>query len=203
MSTIVVARFDSLASARSAAYALVADGFAEDAVSLFYGESSVGDRGGRSLRGEPDLSSAAGRRAAAAVVAAVAALGALAGAGLCLLLPWSDPRALAVGGSAGGYVGALIGAFWMVGGLPGQVGGLNSGLFGRTVLVAVQVHLAGAPMVMALLRDAGGVHVAQARGPWQPASHPAATAGTVRAQDWRPQAVVKARAATRRTQWQP
>jgi hypothetical protein len=38
MSTMVVARFDSVPMARSAAHALVADGFAEESISMFYGQ---------------------------------------------------------------------------------------------------------------------------------------------------------------------
>ncbi|WP_144634927.1 hypothetical protein [Bordetella genomosp. 13] len=205
MSTIVVARFDSLASARSAAHALVADGFAEEAVSMFHGESSVGDAGEHSLRGGPDLGTAVGRKGAVSVVAAVSALGALIGTALFSLPQWSDGMALAAGAAAGGYLGALLGTLWMVGALPGQAGGLNSGLFGKTILVAVQVHTAGVPMVTALLRDAGGVHVAQARGPWQvadywkPAQQPVEKE---KARVWRPVAAVRP-AAARRTQWQP
>lgn len=202
MSTIVVARFDSLASARSAAHALVADGFAEEAVSMFHGESSVGDTAENALRNGPDLGTAAGRKGAVSVVAALSALGALVGAALCSLPQWSDGMALAAGGAVGAYLGALLASLWMVGGLPGQAGGLSSGLFGKTILVAVQVHPAGVPMVTALLHDAGGVHVAQARGPWQLAEYYSPPA-PVQAPAWRRATAGARPAPARRTQWQP
>lgn len=210
MSTIVVARFDSLASARSAAHALIADGFAEEAVSMFHGDSSLGDQGSDGLRGGPELGSVVGRKGAVSVLSAVSALGALIGTALFSLPEWSDGMALAAGGAAGGYIGAMLGGLWMVGGLPGQAGGLDSGLFGKAILVTVQVHTAGVPMVTALLRDAGGVQVTRARGPWQvsedwdPAPKQAAQPRT-----WRPVAAARAAAAARpaaaarRTQWQP
>jgi len=196
MSVIVLARFDSVASARSAAHALIADGFAEEAVSLFLGESSAAPGDDLSLRGAPDLDTRVGRLGAAAAAAALAALGALAGAALGALPIWGGGMALvAVAAIAGAYAGALLGTLWMVAGLPWQVGGLGSGLFGKTILVAVQVHSASVPLAMALLRDAGGVHVAQSRGPWD-VSH-----------RWGMQSVrlaaVSRKPAARRTQWQP
>ncbi|SAI74335.1 Uncharacterised protein [Bordetella ansorpii] len=209
MSTIVVARFDSIASARSAAHALVADGFAEEAVSMFHGDSSLGDLGEHGLRGGPELGSVVGRKGAVSVLAAVSALGALIGAALFSLPEWSDGMALAAGGAAGGYIGALLGGLWMVGGLPGQAGGLDSGLFGKAILVAVQVHPAGVPMVTALLRDAGGVQVDQARGPWQVSEHWApAPKPLAQPRTWLTVAAARTAGARpapagRRTQWQP
>lgn len=40
MTTMVIARFESVPMARSAAHALVADGFSEEVVSMFYGKRS-------------------------------------------------------------------------------------------------------------------------------------------------------------------
>jgi len=212
MSVIVLARFDSVASARSAAHALIADGFAEEAVSLFVSGSSAAPGDDLSLRGAPDLDTRMGRHGAAAAAAALAALGALAGAVLGSLPAWGGGMALvAAAAVAGAYAGALLGTLWMVAGLPWQVGGLGSGLFGKTFLVAVQVLPAGVPMAMALLRDAGGVHVAQSLGPWQAAA-PERGQGGQRGQTMRVNAerLVAARspnarhsAGPRYTQWQP
>lgn len=45
MSTMVMARFESVPMARSAAHALIADGFTENVVSMFYGRQPVPRRG--------------------------------------------------------------------------------------------------------------------------------------------------------------
>ena len=45
MSTMVMARFESVPMARSAAHALVADGFTDDVVSVFYGRQPARGRG--------------------------------------------------------------------------------------------------------------------------------------------------------------
>lgn len=45
MSTMVLARFESVPMARSAAHALVADGFTHEVVSMFYGAKPARERG--------------------------------------------------------------------------------------------------------------------------------------------------------------
>jgi len=46
MTTMVIARFESVPMARSAAHALVADGFSEELVSVFYGKRTSAKAGG-------------------------------------------------------------------------------------------------------------------------------------------------------------
>lgn len=46
MTTMVIARFESVPMARSAAHALVADGFSEEVVSVFYGRQAPTKAGG-------------------------------------------------------------------------------------------------------------------------------------------------------------
>ncbi|WP_459618160.1 hypothetical protein [Bordetella sp. 2513F-2] len=167
MSTLVVARFDSVPSARSAAHALIADGFREDAVSMFYGDPPNAGRDGP-LRVGPDLRTRTGRYGAVASVAALAMLGALLGVVATLLLGHEGTLALVVGASSGAYVGALAGALWVVAGLRrAQEAYGAGGVLGRVILVAVQAHPDDAEAAATLLRDAGGVRVDAARGRWR------------------------------------
>jgi hypothetical protein len=99
MSLIIIARFDSLPAAASAAHALVTDGFHEEAVSVFRaGDNRMSGRRGERWPGRLVY-------AAMARTAALAAAGAAVGATVSALM--GIPDAYGVGITA---VGALVGS---------------------------------------------------------------------------------------------
>ncbi|WP_155808320.1 hypothetical protein [Bordetella petrii] len=166
MSSIIVARFDSVPSAKSAAHALLAEGFREEAVSLFRG----GRRTGRVQPWDEDPAAQAEdvRYGVAWRAAALAAAGALLGTLAALFLSRGD---LAVVGGAvlGACAGAAVGALWAGRRLTElRNAALNSiPAAEQAVLLTVQVEPDEEEAVMALLRDAGGFQVDREHGRWR------------------------------------
>ncbi|MBO9355570.1 hypothetical protein GG851_16405 [Bordetella petrii] len=166
MSSMIVARFDSVPSAKSAAHALFADGFREEAVSLFRG----GRRTGRVQSWDEDPEAQAGhaRYGLAWRAAALAAAGALLGTVAAIFMARGD---IAVVGGAvlGACVGSAVGALWAGRRL---VALRNARLHSlpdaeQSVLLAVLVEPDEEEAVMALLRDAGGFQVDREHGRWR------------------------------------
>lgn len=196
MSTMVVARFESVPSARSAAHALITDGFPEESICMFYGNRDA------RLPAGPDLSTRSGRWCAALAVAALAALGALAGLAVALIAGsgWREGAEAAAG--VGAYAGALLGALWMAAGLPWQADLRRSRQAGREILLVLQLYPVDTQAAISMLRDAGCTHVEQATGPWVGA------AGSPRGL-WEGGPAARRMPASRRpgaphrTQWQP
>jgi len=166
MSSMIVARFDSVPSAKSAAHALFAEGFREEAVSLFRGDR----RAGRVQSWDDDADTQAGhaRYGMAWRAAALAAAGALLGTVAALFLARGD---IAVVGGAvlGACAGAACGALWAGRRLLALRNGRlrNLPVTDEAVLLAVQVEPDEEEAVMALLRDAGGFQVDRERGRWR------------------------------------
>lgn len=199
MSSIVVARFDSVPSARSAAHALVGDGFREEAISILYGDP---DRTGRRMsrpawRFGPDLRTRAARWRAIVSAAALAAIGTLGGVIVPVLTGYGRVG-MVVGAALGAYAGALAGTCWMASGLRrARAEAAYAGQLARdrVVLLAVQVHPDDEEAAAALLRDAGGLQVEKARSRWWPGARGQSTPTGWRTRAPRPPA--------QRTQWQP
>ncbi|MFJ1302934.1 hypothetical protein ACILG0_23490 [Pseudomonadota bacterium AL_CKDN230030165-1A_HGKHYDSX7] len=195
MTTIVVARFDSVPSARSAAHALLADGFREDAISILYEDPPKGSRQRRT--GGPDLSSPAARYGAVASAAALATLGAILGALAMLTLEDPGSMALVMGAALGAYLGALAGTVWVLTGLRRAMAteDEDEALTERVVLLAVQSEPGAELGAVTLLRDAGGQHIQRERGRWR--------AGRWAEREPGRRMVTSKPATAHRTQWQP
>ncbi|MBV7485726.1 hypothetical protein [Bordetella sp. BOR01] len=166
MSSMIVARFDSVPSAKSAAHALFAEGFREEAVSLFRG----GRRTGRVQSWDEDPEAPAGhvRYGMAWRAAALAAAGALLGTLAAMFLVRGD-FAVIGGAVLGACTGAAIGAWWA--GLR-LMAARNARLHNvpaveQAVLLAVHVEPDEEEAVMGLLRDAGGFQVDREHGRWR------------------------------------
>lgn len=193
MSSMIVARFDSVPSAKSAAHALFAEGFREEAVSLFRG----GQRTGRVQSWDDDPDAQPGHLGMAWRAAALAAAGALLGTLAAMFLARGD---LAVVGGAvlGACAGAAVGALWA-----GRrwVTRRNARLQSlpatdQAVLLAVQVEPDEEEAVMALLRDAGGFQVDREHGHWRGGRWTDREAG-------RRNHAARRNTLSHRTQWQP
>lgn len=195
MTTIVVARFDSVPSARSAAHALLADGYREDAISILYEDPPKGSRQRRT--GGPDLSSPAARYGAVASAAALATLGAILGALAMLTLQDPGSMALVMGAALGAYLGALAGTVWVLTGLRRALTAEDEdeALAERVVLLAVQSEPGAEVGAVTLLRDAGGQHIQRERGRWR--------AGRWAEREPGRRMVTSKPATAHHTQWQP
>jgi hypothetical protein len=164
MGVIVTARFESFATAKSAAHALFAEGFREDAVNIFY----VGKRGlapadwGDSVN-RATFRTPGSRYSVLTTLALLGMFGAVAGAGAVLAFRGSD-LALSAAAALGAFVGSLVGALWITG-------------RGRTALeshegrhpnmfLTVAVDSDEEDPVGDLLRDAGGSDIDRAKGHW-------------------------------------
>jgi hypothetical protein len=155
-STIVIAGFDSFAAAESAAHALVADGFLEDAVSIFRI-----DAGRPATEGAPRPWPRRMAYAAMVNTAALAVAGAAAGGTMATLVDIPDTlgiAAAAVGALIGGMAGALIAV------VQGKSLAASSAQSRHTALVAVIAEAGEVPQSAQLLRDAGGIAVERMRG---------------------------------------
>ena len=166
MSSIIVARFDSVPSAKSAAHALFAEGFREEAVSLFRGGRRTGQV--RSWDDDPEAQAGHARYGMAWRAAALAAAGALLGTVAAIFLARGD-IAVVSGAVLGACAGAAAGALWAGRRL---VTMRNARLHSlpaaeQAVLLAVQVEPDEEEAVMALLRDAGGFQVDREHGRWR------------------------------------
>ncbi|MCD0504023.1 hypothetical protein [Bordetella petrii] len=166
MSSMIVARFDSVPSAKSAAHALFAEGFREEAVSLFRG----GRRTGRVQSWDEDPEALADRAGYGMAwrAAALAATGALLGCVAAIFLARGDLAV--IGGAAfGACVGAAIGAVWAARRLVAMRNARlhNLPAADQAVLLAVHVEPDEEDAVMALLRDAGGFQVDREHGRWR------------------------------------
>jgi hypothetical protein len=149
MPSIVIARFDTLPDAASAAHALVGDGFREDAVSVFRAAERRGERWPGPLV-----------YAAMARTAAMGAAGAAAGAAVSALSALPDAYGVAIAA-----VGALVGS--LAGTLLTRLerrsrpdGALRS----HTAFVAVVAQPGEEGKSTQLLRDAGGRSMQRLRG---------------------------------------
>src|SRR5690606_30780332 len=166
MSSIIVARFDSVPSAKSAAHALFAEGFREEAVSLFRGGRRTGQV--RSWDDDPEAQAGHARYGMAWRAAALAAAGALLGTVAAIFLARGD-IAVVSGAVLGACAGAAAGALWAGRRL---VTMRNARLHSlpaaeQAVLLAVQVEPDEEEAVRALLRDAGGFQVDREHGRWR------------------------------------
>jgi hypothetical protein len=164
MGVIVTARFESFATAKSAAHALFAEGFREDAVNIFY----VGKRGlapaDWSGSGNQVAFRARGSRyGVLTTLALLGMFGAVAGAGAALALRGSD---LALSGAAalGAFLGSLVGALWVTG--RGRSALESSDGRHPNMFLTVAVDNDEEDSVGDLLRDAGGSDVDRAKGHW-------------------------------------
>src|SRR5690606_7356373 len=109
MSSMIVARFDSVPSAKSAAHALFTEGFREDAVSLFRGGRRTGQV--QSWGDDPEAQAGQVGYSTAWRAAALAALGALLGTVAAIFLASGD-IAVVAGAAVGACAGAAVGAVW-------------------------------------------------------------------------------------------
>lgn len=166
MSSMIVARFDSVPSAKSAAHALIAEGFREEAVRLFRGEHYAGPSGAWArrtpVRRWSTRFSFAWRTALLAAVGTfVATLGAM-------LLVRGD---LVIVGAAvsGACAGAALGAWWAGRRVSAwRMARLqNLREYGHAVLLAVHAESGEEDAVMALLHDAGGFQIDREHGLWR------------------------------------
>ncbi|OZI22785.1 hypothetical protein CAL18_08245 [Bordetella genomosp. 7] len=166
MSSIIVARFDSVPSAKSAAHALFTDGFREDAVSLFRGGRRTGQV--QSWADDPEAQAGQVRYSLAWRAAALAAVGALLATVAAIFLSSGD-IAVVVGGALGACAGAAVGAWWAGRSLMMQRDQRLRTVpaADQAVLLAVQVEPDEEEAVMALLRDAGGFQVDREHGRWR------------------------------------
>jgi hypothetical protein len=166
MSVVVTARFESFATAKSAAHALFAEGFREDAVNIFY----VGKRGlaptdsAQTEQTNEVKSHASGSRySVLTTLALLGMFGAVAGAGVALAFRGSD---LALSGAAalGAFLGSLVGALWITG--RGRLALEFCDGHRPNMLLTVQVDNEEEDSAGDLLRDAGGSDVDRVKGRW-------------------------------------
>jgi hypothetical protein len=166
MSVVVTARFESFATAKSAAHALFAEGFREDAVNIFY----VGKRGlaqmawaGTGPPSDVGVHLSGSRSSVLTTLALLGMFGAVAGAGAVLAFRGSD---LALSGAAalGAFLASLIGALWITG--RGRLVLESGERRSPDMLMTVQIHNDGEDLVIELLRDAGGSDVDRVKGRW-------------------------------------
>lgn len=167
MSLVVAARFESFATADSAAHVLFADGFREEDVNIFYvnkpAEHDRAVQAPRTLDDAVDPDSLAPRYHALASVALLGTLGALLGAGGALA--WHASALVILGAAAAGaFAGSFFGAVWVTG--RGRRLARHGEYRTPNVLVTVQVDADEEEAVSQLLHEAGGLDVERARGRW-------------------------------------
>jgi uncharacterized membrane protein YeaQ/YmgE (transglycosylase-associated protein family) len=149
MPTIIIARFDTLADAASAAHALMAEGFREDSVSVFRGVDRRGERWPGRLVYTGMLRTVALGTAGAAVAATVSAL---------LSMPDAYAVASAASGAlAGSFAGAVLTR------IERRAAG-EGGLRSPAAFVAVVAETGEEAKGRQLLRDAGGRDMERMRG---------------------------------------
>jgi hypothetical protein len=182
MGLVVAARFDSFAMANSAAHALFADGFREDAVNIFYVGGRVQAAAEKLRLHDPDP--VASRYNALMRVALLGTLGTMAGASIALAFATSALVLLGAS-SFGAFLGSGVGALWVTG--RGRTEAQGGRLRPPNVLLTVQTEWDEEDAVGEMLRDAGGVDVERARGRW---SHGSWIESEVRAPQHRRHGVV-------------
>jgi hypothetical protein len=177
MALIVAARFQTFSEAENAARHLFAQGYAEDAVHLFYVNSAGGHARyplGGDRRWDPDAKGA--QRSAIIGGAMVGLVGAAVGGGLVFLFDVEKAPYAAVGAAAvGAYVGSLSGALWSTGRGRSSRGDVAAKPAASShppvrhagVLVAVHVDVSSEAQACAVLRAAGGADIERARGQWR------------------------------------
>lgn len=165
MSCMFVARFDSVPSAKSAAHALIAEGFDEDAVRLFRG----GRHAGASRAWEPPIPSPkwsirycfAWRTTLLAVLGtSMATFGAI--------LTTQSELVIMASSSLGACGGVALGAWWAGRWLAAwRLAWLQTFReSGHGVLLAVHAEPDDQNRVFTLLRDAGGFQIDHEYGQW-------------------------------------
>jgi hypothetical protein len=166
MGVVVMARFESFATAKSAAHALFAEGFREDAVNIFcVGKHGLPRPGGGRQESEngKGFRVSGTRSGVLTTLALLGMFGAVAGAGIALALNGSD---LALSGAAalGAFLGSLIGASWITG--SGRFALDSAEKRVPDTLMTVQVVNDAERFVIELLHDAGGSDVDRVQGSW-------------------------------------
>ncbi|WP_459615378.1 hypothetical protein [Bordetella sp. 2513F-2] len=168
MSLIVAARFDSFPDAEEAARRLFAQGYAEEAVNIFYvNPPGWHDRypvgGDRSA--DPDSRGAS--KGAFLGAGILAALGALVGAGLLFALGQGGIF-MVIAAGLGAYIGSLAGALRMAG-RRSDAAPANPDVQVRHagVLAAVRVTPDQEAQAADILRAAGGKDIEHAQGRWR------------------------------------
>lgn len=166
MSSMIVARFDSIPSAKSAAHALIAEGFREEAIRLFRGGRHAGPTG--SWEPPVPIRRWTTRYRLAWRTALLAASGTSVATLTAILATDSD---LAVVGAAvlGACGGAAMGAWWAGRWLAAwRLAWLQSlRESGHGVLLAVQTEPEEEDAAVSLLRDAGGFQIDHEHGEWR------------------------------------
>lgn len=188
MTRIVLARFDSVASARSAAHALIADGIREDAVSLLREDDARVDKPRSRVQG-PDFSTPSDWYGAIASAAALAMMGALLGALAIQLVPDPGRAATLAGAAIGAYAGAVVGTIWVLRGVRRarrRAAEWAEDADSRGVVLVVHIHPDDENNVVTLLRDAGGRHIQREQNRYRPAWK-VPVRGFVRARQWQRQ----------------
>jgi hypothetical protein len=159
MSLIVIARFDTLPAAASAAHALVTEGFREDSVSVFrVGDARAAERRGERWPGRLVY-------AAMAKTAALAAAGAAVGAAVSALLTMPDAYGVGVA-AVGALGGSLAGTLLVL--LERHAAQRDGGMPPQAAFVAVIAEPGEEIQSAQLLRDAGGQGIERLRGRYLP-----------------------------------
>lgn len=164
MTTIVAGRFQTSTQSDAAVAALAARSIPRDRISVFYvtppGQHDATPVGGDEHESPGMEQASQGAMSGAAVGAGVGLAGALIGATAGLAAPMVVVAGLGAA-AAGAYSGALAGA-------------MNSSLDAGAdqirhagMMVAVDAGTADADVVVATLKDAGGVDIEQAEGTWE------------------------------------
>lgn len=172
MSLIVAARFQTFDQATVAAKQLFTEGFTEDDIHTFY-INSAGEHGRFPLGGDrladPDAKGA--HLGAVAGASALGLLFALVGGFVAARLVAPVPIIIAAAG-VGGYLGALIGALWLVGrskrkatALPGK-GEDHPPVRAAGVMLALHVTYEQDTLARQTLRECGGQDIERAHGRW-------------------------------------
>ncbi|VFR34166.1 putative membrane protein [plant metagenome] len=172
MSLIVAARFETFDAAQAAAGKLFAQGWAEDAINIFFvNPPGAHDRypvgGDRAV--DPDAKGA--QKGAWSGAALCGAVGAAIGAGLLALVGGAG-WGLVVGGALGAYLGAFAGALLLAGrgkaAFPSLAGETSPAKVRPAgVLLAVHVEAGQQQDVAQRLRELGGTDVERAQGRWR------------------------------------
>lgn len=159
MAAVIAARFDSFATANSAAHALFAYGISPDDVSVFFAPDAKGTSAADDLDLDPRKFMV--RFQAQANVAGLATLGAILGA--ALVMTFGGPAlAMAGAAAAGAFGGSWVGALW----LASRSRALRAVRQSRYALLTAQVSLSQEQDVIELLLDAGSEAVERAQGRW-------------------------------------
>ncbi|MVW80105.1 hypothetical protein [Bordetella sp. 02P26C-1] len=159
MSLMIVARFDSLPSAKSAAHALVAEGIPEESVRLF--------RRARQTARPTPFRQWSTRFRLAWRAALLAAFGTLVATFVALVAGGTDVTlvfAAVIGACMGASMGAWWAGRWLAAWRMAWLQRVRES--GQGALLAVQVSHAREDAVLALLRDAGGFQIDLEYGAW-------------------------------------